>query len=97
MLFHRRGLLWLGSAARYRCISSRVVSLGSKITEIRDFYGGEGAEDCSQVNIQARRWTCRRWKNISSVGDMLDEFEWPSLESRRERSSLGPSVGNLSR
>ena len=24
----------------------------------------------------------------SSVGDMLDEFEWPSLESRRERSSL---------
>ena len=27
-------------------------------------------------------WTC------SSVGDMLDELEWPSLETRREQSSL---------
>ena len=27
-------------------------------------------------------------RNTSSVGEMLDELEWPSLESRRERSSL---------
>ena len=26
--------------------------------------------------------------NTSSVGDMLDELEWPSLEARREQSSL---------
>ena len=32
--------------------------------------------------------TCRRWRNTSSVGDMLDELEWPSLEARREQSSL---------
>ena len=25
---------------------------------------------------------------MSSVGDMLDELEWPSLEARREQSSL---------
>ena len=36
----------------------------------------------------AARWTCRRWRNTSSVGDMLDELEWPSLEARREPSSL---------
>ena len=30
----------------------------------------------------AARCTCRRWRNSSSVGDMLDELEWPSLESR---------------
>ena len=36
----------------------------------------------------AARWTCRRWRNASSVGDMLDELEWPSLEARREQSSL---------
>ena len=36
----------------------------------------------------AARWTCRRWRNTSSVGDMLDELEWPSLEARREQSSL---------
>ena len=35
----------------------------------------------------AAKWTCRRWRNTSSVGDMLDEFEWPSLEVRREQSS----------
>ena len=40
------------------------------------------------VQKTAARWTCRRWRNSSSVGDMLDELEWPSLESRRERASL---------
>ena len=33
-------------------------------------------------------WTCRRWRNTSSVGDMLDELEWQSLETRREQPSL---------
>ena len=33
-------------------------------------------------------WTCRRWRNTSSVSEMLDELEWPSLEARRDRSSL---------
>ena len=36
----------------------------------------------------AARWTCRRWRNTSSVGDMLDKLEWSSLETRREQSSL---------
>ena len=36
----------------------------------------------------AARWSCRRWRNTSSVCEMLDELEWPSLESRRERSFL---------
>ena len=41
-----------------------------------------------KVQRTAARWTCRRWRNTSSVGDLLDELEWPSLEARRERSSL---------
>ena len=41
-----------------------------------------------KVQRTAARWTCRRWRNTSSVGDMLDELEWPSLETRREQSSL---------
>ena len=41
-----------------------------------------------KVQRTAARWTCRRWRDTSSVGEMLDELEWPSLESRRERSSL---------
>ena len=41
-----------------------------------------------KVQRTAARWTCRRWRNTSSVGDMLDELEWPSLETLREQSSL---------
>ena len=36
----------------------------------------------------AARWTCRRWRNTSSVGEMLDELQWPTLEARRDQSSL---------
>ena len=36
----------------------------------------------------AARWTCRRWRNTSSVGEILDELEWPSLEAWRDQSSL---------
>ena len=41
-----------------------------------------------KVQRTAAMWTCRRWRNTSSVGDMLDDLEWPSLETRREQSSL---------
>ena len=41
-----------------------------------------------KVQKTAARWTCWRWRNSSSVGDMLDELEWPSLQFGRERSSL---------
>ena len=46
------------------------------------------AQQVKRVQRTAARWTCRRWRNASSVGNMLDELEWPSLESRREQSSL---------
>ena len=45
----------------------------------------------NQIEIVQRTaacWTCRRWRNTSSVGEMLDELEWPSLEARRDQSSL---------
>ena len=45
-------------------------------------------QEVEKVQRTAARWTCRRWRNTSSVGDMLDEFEWPFLEARREQSSL---------
>ena len=41
-----------------------------------------------KVQRTAAHWTCRRWRNISSVSEMLDELEWPSLEAHRDRSSL---------
>ena len=41
-----------------------------------------------KVQRTAARWTCRRWRNSSSVGDMLNELQWSTLEARREQSSL---------
>ena len=41
-----------------------------------------------KVQRTAASWTCKRRRNTSSVGEMLDELEWPSLEARRDESSL---------
>ena len=41
-----------------------------------------------KVQRTAARWTCRRWRNTSSVSEMLDELEWSSLKARKDRSSL---------
>ena len=41
-----------------------------------------------KVQRTAARWTCWRWRNTSSVREMLYELEWPSLEARRDQSSL---------
>ena len=30
-----------------------------------------------KVQRTSARWTCRRWRNNISVGEMLDELEWP--------------------
>ena len=51
-------------------------------------YNETETKKVEKVQKTAARWTCRRWRNRSSVDDMLDELEWPSLEDRRVRSSL---------
>ena len=34
-------------------------------------------QEVEKVQRTAARWTCRRRRNTSSVGEMLDELEWP--------------------
>ena len=41
-----------------------------------------------KVQRMAARWTCRRWRITSSVGEMLDELQWLTLEARKDQSSL---------
>ena len=41
-----------------------------------------------KVQRTAAHLTCRRWGNTSSVGEMLDELQWPTLEAQRDQSSL---------
>ena len=53
------------------------------ITQAHDAYSR-----LPMLRLTAARWICRRWRNTSSVSEMLDELEWPSLEARRDQSSL---------
>ena len=55
---------------------------------IRSPYSKLQINQVEKVQRTAARWTCRTWRNTSSVGEMLDELEWPSLEAHRDRSSL---------
>ena len=41
-----------------------------------------------KVQRTAACWTCRRWRNTSSVGEMLDGLEWPFLSQDSLWSSL---------
>ena len=40
-----------------------------------------------KVQRTAARWACRRWRNQSHVGEMLDELQWPELQERRQQAS----------
>ena len=50
------------------------------------------------VKLRYSRWrryrgrqpagSARRWRNTGSVGEMLDELQWPTLGARRDQSSL---------
>ena len=51
-------------------------------------YNETMTKNVEKVQKTAARWVCRRWHNTSSVDDMLDELDWPSLEDRRLKSSL---------
>ena len=41
-----------------------------------------------KVQKTAARWACRRWRNQSRVGEMLEELQWPELQKRRQQASL---------
>ena len=45
-------------------------------------------QQVKKVQRTTARWTCRRWRNTSNVGEMLDELQWPSLEAQRDQSTL---------
>ena len=51
-------------------------------------FAGTWLETSEKVQRTAARWTCMRWRNTSSVGEMLDELEWPYFEARKDQSSL---------
>ena len=45
-------------------------------------------QQVDKVQRTAARWTCSRWRNTGSVGEILDELQWPTLEARGDQFSL---------
>ena len=41
-----------------------------------------------KVQRTAGCWACRRWRNQSHVGEMLDELQWLELQERRQQATL---------
>ena len=83
------GAIWLWHLSIQRKLHTKHwFDLSSNIAPIWNPYHKLQIQEVEKVQRTASRWTCRRWRNTSSVSDMLDELEWPSLEARREQSSL---------
>ena len=51
-------------------------------------YNETETKKVEKVQKTAAMWVCRRWHNKSSVDDMLNDLDWPSMEDRRLKSSL---------
>ena len=43
-------------------------------------YNETETKKAEKVQLTAARWVCRPWHNTSSVEEMLDDLDWPSLE-----------------
>ena len=86
--FLRRNLAFAPQSTKEAAYKTLVRPKLEYAAPIRSLYSKLQINKEEKVQRTAARWTCRRWRNTSSVGEMLDELEWPSLEARRDRSSL---------
>ena len=51
-------------------------------------YSKTQIQQVEKVQKTAACWTCRRWLNTSSVSEILNELQCPTLEACRDQSSL---------
>ena len=86
--FLRRNLAFAPRSTKEVAYKTSVWPKLEYATPIRSPYSKLQINQVEKVQKSAARWTCRRWLNTSSVVEMLDELEWPSLDARRDRPSL---------
>lgn len=72
-------------AAAYRALIRPQLEYAAPVW---DPYHQTDIRKIEKVQRTAARWTCRRWRNQSHVGDMLEDLQWPDLQSRRQQASL---------
>ena len=56
--------------------------------KIKDPPTSDLADALESVQRRAARWVCNRYRRTSSVDDMLEELQWPTLAARRTEARL---------
>ena len=88
LVFLRRNLAFVPKSTKEVAYKILVQPYPEYAAPIWSPYSKLQINQVEKVQGTSAHWTCRRWRNTSSVGEMLDKLEWPSLEARRDRSSL---------
>ena len=55
---------------------------------VRNPYTDQGKRKIEMVQTRSARYVTNKYRNMSSVTDLLDELNWESLESRRTKIQL---------
>ncbi|RUS78658.1 hypothetical protein EGW08_013585 [Elysia chlorotica] len=56
--------------------------------EVWDPHTDDNIQTLEKTQRRAARWVVNRYRQTSSVGDMLNQLNWPSLEQRRKNTRL---------
>jgi len=74
---------------------TRTIAYGSLVRPQLEFaspiwspYTDSDISKVEKVQRTAARWCSKRWRKQSHVGEMLEDLDWPTLEKRREVTSL---------
>ena len=71
--------------ATYKALVRPILEYGSPVW---DTHTTDDTDMLEKVQRRATRWTMNRFRNTSSVGEMLQDLRWPTLEKRRQRARL---------
>ena len=75
------------SAYKGSCIPN-IGSPSARVCSSWHPYNETETKKVEKVQKTAASCICRRWHNTSSIDDIHNDFDWPSLEDRRLKSSL---------